>query len=209
MNRPLIWALIGAVVAATPGMAQRATLMRCTATGDAACLAVDAAQRPIGATLGGRTVRVVGASPLSSGVRIYMMADPSHVVDFGRGVLAGRFAQNGAITASRWLWKPPLVSPAVFHGIVDSAAVPRDLLDAMNAAGSLPATRPIIGGLVFLLLAVMVVFLPRVAWGDPAGLAPPPRPLVATTTVTELPERSPRSPDDITLQTARRTALGR
>jgi hypothetical protein len=154
-------------------------------------------------------MRLVGTAPLAGGIRVVIVVDPVQVAALGRVALAGRTTYRGAAADSRWIWKPPVLSPVMFHGVADSAAVPRDVAEVMRGPAATLDMRPFIGGIMLLLLAAAVVVLPTIAWGDPEGIAPVPRTPAPSTSVANLPSREPRSPDDTTLQTARRTALGR
>jgi hypothetical protein len=109
-------------------------------------------------------------------------------------------------------WRPPLMALPTFRGVADSTALPSAVRDALLTGSNAGGNRPVIALLIALLLASVWVLVPRLGWAEPASVAVAREPS-ATTTIGAAPPPgeaiAPRKPEDITHQTARRTAMHR
>ena len=110
-------------------------------------------------------------------------------------------------------WRPPLIAMPVFQGVADSTALTPAVRDALLAGANGGGNRSLIGLVLALVVVSLWLLVPRIGWVEP-----PARPAVhrepATTTksmpATLAPDPVPaRKPEDITHQTARRTAMHR
>ena len=98
-----------------------------------------------------------------------------------------------------------------FQGIADSGALSPALREVLIAGGS-GTERPLIALVIAILALSVWLLVPRLAWIDRDERGPAPREPAITrsdTLVGELVETAPRKPEDITHQTARRTAMHR
>ncbi|HEY8061573.1 MAG TPA: hypothetical protein VID74_02190 [Gemmatimonadales bacterium] len=132
----------------------------------------------------------------------------------GRSSLFGS-AELGVGTGARVLhplfWRPPLMAMPTFQGVADSGALSSDLKEVLLVGGN-GTDRPLIAFLLALVVVSIWVLLPRLAWmdRDAQAVASPESMTRANDTVAPgAPETAPRKPEDITHQTARRTAMHR
>ena len=210
------WAILTAlcvVAGVTRAPAQSAQLVRCTAGADVACLKIETLGRlnelSGTTTLNRQPMRVIGARSNDSTTTLYMLVPTGSVDRLGRVAMRGVIhlsAGNGI----QWQWKPPLVAQLGFTGVADSLAFPAGVRQALGTGSSYLTGRLMFAATLLLLVLATLVSLPKLTWGDPAPVAMARRTSAPTATVDmAVLERRPRSPDDITLQTARRTALDR
>jgi hypothetical protein len=110
-------------------------------------------------------------------------------------------------------WRPPLMALPVFRGVAQPTSLSPALRDALLPGAGGGSNRPFVALLVAVLVAVVWVLVLRLCWGAPMIDGARVRERLATTRTATLgvanDEAPPRKPEDITHQTARRTALGR
>ena len=108
-------------------------------------------------------------------------------------------------------WRPPLLAMPVFRGVADSSLLAPALREALIIGNSGGSDRPVIALLLAMLVGFAWVAVQRLGW-DKIEMSPKrEHGAVTRTTIGGTPddEAPPRSPDDVTRQTARRTALRR
>lgn len=108
-------------------------------------------------------------------------------------------------------WRPPLIAMPAFRGVADSSLLAPAVREALIIGTVGDSDRPVIALLLATLLAFVWFAVRRLGW-DEMELAPKrEREATARTTIAGAAddEAPPRSPDDVTRQTARRTALRR
>lgn len=107
-------------------------------------------------------------------------------------------------------WRPPLVALPAFRGVADSAALTPTMRDLLIVGAAASSNRPAIAALVSVVLGLMWMLVVRLGAhdGDPVAHAGRENADTGAET-TDAASAEPRSPDDVTKQTARRTALGR
>jgi Mg-chelatase subunit ChlD len=118
---------------------------------------------------------------------------------------------NGARAAHALFWRPPLVAMPTFQGVADSGALSSDLKEVLLVGGN-GTDRSLIAFLLALVVVSIWWLVPRLVWVDhdtQAAVSHESTPRPNDTTVPGAPESAPRKPEDITHQTARRTAMHR
>lgn len=118
---------------------------------------------------------------------------------------------NGAHAARALFWRPPFVAMPKFQGVADSGALSPELKEVLLVGGN-GTDRSLIAFLLALVVVSLWLLVPRLVWieGDTpiaASHAAHARP--NDTVAPGVPETAPRKPEDITHQTARRTAMHR
>jgi hypothetical protein len=193
---------------------QSAELLRCAARIDVPCLKIETPQRVTGlsgvATFYGQPMRVIGALPHDSATAVYLLVPNGAIDRLGRLPVTGVIHGAPEESDIQWRWKPPLIAEPGFAGVADSLALPAGVRRALGAGSSDLVVRLTVAATLLIFVLAIVLSLPRLTWGDPAPVARARRTAAPTATADMGGvERLPRSPDDITLQTARRTALDR
>ena len=117
------------------------------------------------------------------------------------------------IAVATLTWRPPLLAMPVFRAVAEPAALSPALREALLLGVGAGSNRPIVALLVAVLVAGAWLLAVRMGWRDFAvvavtGSAGSTTTRTTTTSVTTE-EGPPRRPEDITHQTARRTALRR
>ncbi len=108
-------------------------------------------------------------------------------------------------------WRPPLIAMPAFRGTADSASIGPVIREALSLGNGAGSERPAISALILTLVAFAWLLVVRLGWRDveqPTGRDR------GTTTRTGAADPAsegapPRGPEDVTKQTARRTALRR
>lgn len=167
-------------------------LVRCSSASDAACL---------------RARALVGGGQVTFGAGADGVAGLARTATRRAGTLT---FPDGTRQVELLSWRPPLMAMPTFRGVADSASVSPALRDAI-LIGTGGSNRPVIALLMAVILTfawLLVVYLGRRDAGPAAARER------STTTRTGAAgaagdEGAPRTPEEITKQTARRTALGR
>ena len=164
-------------------------------------------------------------SGISRGLR------PGRTLTFGLGV-----GSSAAMARAAWIgaavlqiagrpaislplrWQPPLFALPGFADIASPGALPPRVRDLAASSSPGVSTRALVALVIALLIAGVWYFVPRLIWIRGADLLGPGLPVFAATPSQraaaagrgghgeELREASPRSPEEITRQTARRSA---
>jgi hypothetical protein len=120
-------------------------------------------------------------------------------------------ANRAAVAALAW--RPPLIAMPAFQGVAEPAALSPALREALLLGVGGGGDRPFVALLIGVLVAGIWVLAPRLGWRDSFVANPAVRERATTTrtavTGVKSEEGPPRKPEDITHQTARRTALRR
>lgn len=132
----------------------------------------------------------------------------------GRSTLTGTAelrVREGVAAARALYWRPPLLAMPVFQGVADTGALSPALREVLLVGGN-GTDRSLIALLVALVVLSLWLLVPRLAWVDHDAPRATPRESVGTQSDTiagGVPETAPRKPEDITHQTARRSAMRR
>lgn len=145
---------------------------------------------------------------------------------FGVGAIGtaalGRAAMTGSATlrvgtnlaaSAPLAWRPPLIAMPTFQAVAEPSALSPELREALLLGAGGGSNRPIVALLMAALVGGVWVLASRMGWRGLLVVVPAARERATTTRTvaasagTE--EGPPRKPDDITNQTARRTALRR
>jgi hypothetical protein len=107
-------------------------------------------------------------------------------------------------------WRPPLLALPAFRGVADSAALSPAMREAV-LLGNFGSNRPVIAVLLAVMLGFAWLLVIRLGWRDPLPVAARSHHSVTRTAplASASEEADPRTPDEITQITARRTALRR
>ncbi|MGH7592302.1 MAG: hypothetical protein ACRELE_00370 [Gemmatimonadales bacterium] len=136
------------------------------------------------------------------------------VTALGRSAWAGtaELHAGGGIAIARPLyWRPPLLAMPVFQGVADSGVLSPALKEALLVGGN-GSDRSLIALLLALVIGSLWLLLPRLVWVDHEPQVSASRDFTTRPSETlsrGAPEGKPRQPEDITHQTARRTAMHR
>jgi hypothetical protein len=222
------------VIAQVPA---RLELVRCVAGNDVPCVrtrvTLDSAERAAAAQVdsahvGDAWLGNVGGNALVApglGTVPGALADQRELT-FGIGAIGvsalARSAAFGSVeldvgadraTVARLTWRPPLVAMPTFQAVADPSALSPALREVLLLGAGGAGNRPVIALVMVLLVAGIWLVTQRLGWRELAVAAPASRERSTTTrtgamgAMTE--EGPPRKPEDITNQTARRTALRR
>jgi hypothetical protein len=209
-------------------------LVRCVAGSEVPCLrariAVDTTRRQVAALADSERTGSVwrgafAGSQLVAPSRETASGGPEELT-FGAGAIGigtlARSAASGSIEldagAERTaiavlMWRPPLIAMPAFQAVAEPSTVSPALREALllDVGGS--GNRPMIALCVALLVTGIWLATQRLGWRDLSLAVPASRERSATTRTGVAPasteEGAPRRPEDITHQTARRTALHR
>jgi hypothetical protein len=151
---------------------------------------------------------------LSRGRQLTFGLVATEAVALGRTAMTGNVElrqANAVLVDRRVSWRPPLVAVPVFQGVADSNALSPALKEILLVGGS-TSMRSLVALLMALLIVSAWLLLPRLGWTeeDIQVKRSHPSSVTRSDTVTgAVVEIAPRKPEDITQQTARRTAMKR
>jgi len=186
------WLALSIVIPASGQSPGRLDLVRCAAASDAPCFQASG---------------ITGTTPRVIGVGVDGLTGLGRGA-FRRAVVLRRGADS---VASAMSWRPPLLAMPTFRGVADSALLAPILRDAL-IAGTLGGTdRPVITIILATLIGMLWLAVGRLGWHDDEPLTARSKDSTMRTAISGSPadEAPPRKPDDVTRQTARRTALRR
>lgn len=203
------------VLAAPPATAQQPTrirMLRCVSPGESICtellLPADSGS-VIPGRFGRTTLQGVSNPSRSPGAPRVFAIGVATLSQLARLPSAGWVATREASDSSdqRVVWSPPLIAMPTFQGSIDRTAIRGDMGEALGIGTVGGGNRPAIAAIAALIILAFWTVVPR-WWGGE---------LIASTLPDDSPARggasagpaAPRSPEDITKQTARRTALRR
>ena len=152
----------------------------------------------------------IGARELTFGVGALGTAALGRTAAIGSAALSVG-ATRAAVAALAW--RPPLIAMPAFQAVAEPSALSPALREALLLGVGAGSNRPVVALLMAVLVAGIWVLALRVGWRQSTVAAPTARERSTTTrtgaagVTTE--EGPPRQPEDITHQTARRTALRR
>ena len=187
-----LWLALSVAVPAVGQEPGRLELVRCAAASDIPCF--QPRETP------GAPLQVVGVGP-------------DGIAGLGRGAVRRVIVQGvGADTVVAVLsWRPPLIAMPAFRGVADSSRLAPAIRDALTIGTLGGSNRPVISLLLAILIGFVWLAVRRLGWDDPEPVKAREREMTTRTTIAGSPddEAPPRRPEDVTRQTARRTALRR
>ncbi|HEY4321209.1 MAG TPA: hypothetical protein VGM77_08540 [Gemmatimonadales bacterium] len=190
----------------------RIQLLRCVTPGEAICTELRIPADP-GRTISGRFARttlqdVSTTTEALRSPRVFAIAVAS-LSQLGRLPSSGWVAWRGRADSSyqRMVWSPPLIAMPNFQGTVGRQEIRADIGEALGSGTVGGGNRPAVAVIAALVLLAMWVVVPRGWGGEPLNALPPDD--SSTRGGTSAGPAAPRGPEDITRQTARRTALRR
>lgn len=108
------------------------------------------------------------------------------------------------------LWRPPVFALPAYQGIADTGMLSPDMRDALLPGDAGEGNTALIALFLAVVLTATWLLVPRLAWARPLVAPVAAGRNVSTTRLAALArEAEPRRPEDITHQTARRTAMHR
>jgi hypothetical protein len=182
---PMVAALVVGAGAERP---VRLDLVRCTALSDAPCL---------------RSSEAIGAR------RVVFDAGADGVAGLARTTMR-RVTATGA-PGIEMAWRPPLLAMPTFRGTADSASLSPALHEALLLGNGGGGNRELVALLIAVLLGFAWTLVFRLGAHDADAAPARDRPTATRTGIASASaeEAPPRGAEDVTQQTARRTALGR
>jgi hypothetical protein len=152
----------------------------------------------------------IGARDLTFGVGAIGTAALARTAAGGAASLG---VDSTAIKVAMLSWRPPLIAMPSFQAVADPSALSPALREALLLGVGGGSNRPFVALLMAALVAGIWLLVLRVGWRESIAAVPVARERASTTrtmaTGVKTEEGAPRKPEDITHQTARRTAMSR